>query len=229
VDLGGWRLHLNCTGQVSASQPTVILEAGAGDFSVGWSLVQPEVARFARVCSYDRAGLGWSDLGPRPRTLRQIVWELHTLLEKAGVRPPYVLVGHSYGGILARLYAFTYPSEVGGIVLEESGHESGVAVFRNGRMVRLLETATGRPLPAVKTSNPLRESDLTPALRGRIEAAARQMAPHANDPPRNKLPAEAQPMRAWPFSQVKHWATNDNPFEPPPPPPPRLDLAARLR
>src|SRR6202011_3609510 len=116
VDLGGWRLHLNCSGLVGASQPTVILEAGAGSFSVDWSLVQPEVARFARVCSYDRAGLGWSDLGPRPRTLRQVVWELHTLLEKAGVPPPYVLVGHSYGGILARLYAFTYPSELGGIV-----------------------------------------------------------------------------------------------------------------
>src|SRR3989442_14962234 len=60
VDLGGWRVHLNCTGQVRASQPTVILEAGAGGFSVDWSLVQPEVASFARVCSYDRAGLGWS-------------------------------------------------------------------------------------------------------------------------------------------------------------------------
>src|SRR5262245_18917875 len=113
VDLGGWRLHLNCTGQVTASQPAVILEAGAGGFSVDWSLVQPEVARFARVCSYDRAGLGWSDLGPHPRTLRQVVWELHTLLEKAGVRPPYVFVGQSLGGILARLYALTYPSEVG--------------------------------------------------------------------------------------------------------------------
>jgi pimeloyl-ACP methyl ester carboxylesterase len=213
VDLGGWRIHLNCTGQDSASQPTVILEAGAGGFSVDWSLVQSEVARFARVCSYDRAGLGWSDLGPRPRTLRQVVWELHTLLEKPAVRPPYLLVGHSYGGILARLYAFTYPSEVVGIVLEESGYESGVAVFRNGRMVRLVETATGRPIPPVKTSNPLHESDLTGDIRSQIEAAARQMAPHANDPPYNKLPPEAHRMRAWAFSQLKHWATNDNPFE----------------
>src|SRR3954452_12650210 len=73
IDLGGWRLHLNCSGQANTSQPAVILEAGAGDFSVDWSLVQPLVARFARVCSYDRAGSGWSDLGPRPRTLRQQV------------------------------------------------------------------------------------------------------------------------------------------------------------
>src|SRR2546421_7551343 len=84
IDLGGWRIHLNCQGKASPSQPTAILEAGAGDFSVDWSLVQPLVARFARVCSYDRAGSGWSDLGPRPRTMRQQAWELHTLLDKAG-------------------------------------------------------------------------------------------------------------------------------------------------
>src|SRR5215472_10684728 len=74
IDLGGWRVHINCTGPAGGSQPTVILEAGAGAFSVDWSLVQRPVAQFARVCSYDRAGLGWSELGPRPRTLHQIVW-----------------------------------------------------------------------------------------------------------------------------------------------------------
>src|ERR1044071_10040364 len=104
IDLGGWRLHLNCSGQANSSRATVILEAGAGDFSVDWSLVQPLVAPFTRVCSYDRAGAGWSDLGPRPRTMRQQVWELHALLEKAGATPPFVLVGHSYGGWLARLF-----------------------------------------------------------------------------------------------------------------------------
>lgn len=213
VDMGGWRLHIHCTGKVSTSQPTVLLEAGAGGFSVDWSLVQPRVARFARVCSYDRAGSGWSDLGPRPRTLHQIVWELHTLLEKAGARPPYVLVGHSYGGILVRLYAATYPAEVAGIVLDESGHESGVASLINGKMIRLVETATGKPIPAVKTSNPLRESDIPPNIRSQIEAAARQFGSHANDPPYNKLPADAQRMRTWALSQRKHYAANDNPFE----------------
>src|SRR5687768_8196674 len=96
IDLGGWRLHLNCTGEIRASQPTVILQAGAGDFSVDWSLVQPGVARTARVCSYDRAGSGWSDLGPRPQTMHQIVHELRQLLANAGERAPYVMVGHSY-------------------------------------------------------------------------------------------------------------------------------------
>src|SRR5215831_16413900 len=107
IDVGGWWLHLNCSGQAKPSRATVILEAGAGDFSVDWSLVQPLVAPFARACSYDRAGAGWSDLGPRPRTMRQQVWELHALLEHAGEKPPFVLVGHSYGGWLARLSAET--------------------------------------------------------------------------------------------------------------------------
>jgi pimeloyl-ACP methyl ester carboxylesterase len=145
--------------------------------------------------------------------MRQTVWELHTLLEKAGVRPPYVLVGHSHGGTLARLYAFTYPSEVVGMVLVESGNEKGGVVFRNGKTVRLIETATGRSIPPIKISEPLHETELTGNIRSQIEAAAREMAPHATEPPYNKLPADAQRMRAWSFSQLKHWATNDNPFE----------------
>ena len=117
VDVGGWRLHLHCTGESRPSHPTVILEAGIGDFSIEWSLVQPKIAAFARVCSYDRADEGWSDYGPHPRTMHQIVYELHTLLEKADVKPPYVLVGHSYGGRLVRLYQSLHPSDVTGLVL----------------------------------------------------------------------------------------------------------------
>lgn len=136
VDIGGWHLHLNCTGEAGATQPTVILEAGLGDFSVEWSLVQPSVARFARVCSYDRAGDGWSELGPNPRTFRQIVYELHTLLEKAGERPPYVLVGHSYGGSLVRLYQSTYPSEVAGMVLVDAGADNPWRLLPDGNPPR---------------------------------------------------------------------------------------------
>lgn len=213
IDMGGWRLHLNCTGEVSDSQPTVVLEAGVGDFSVEWSLVQPRVARFARACSYDRAGSAWSDLGPRPRTMHQIVWELHTLLEKAGERGPYLLVGHSWGGMLVQVYAMTYPADVAGMVLVDSGHEHGIWTLVNGKPVRLAETATGRAIPPVKTSDPLRESDIPPAARSQIEAAARQMGPRANEPPRNKLPADAQRMRTWALSQLKLYAATDNPFD----------------
>ena len=210
IDLGGWRVHLNCTGERRSSQPTVVLEAGAGGFSVDWALVQPEVARFARVCSYDRAGAGWSDLGPRPRTQRQIVWELHTLLAKAGERAPYVLVGHSLGGTLARQFAFTYRDEIAGIVFDESGHERGTMVFRNGQMIRLVDSATGRPIPEPKTSEPLHVADIPPRIRAQIEQAAQQMVKQAT---RDGLPLDAQRMRTWSYGQIKHWASNDNPFE----------------
>src|SRR6185503_2974176 len=163
VDVGGWRLHLYCTGEARPAQPTVILESGKGDFSVEWSLVQPGVARFARVCSYDRAGDGWSDLGPYPRTLHQVVYELHTLLERAGIQPPLVLVGHSYGGWLVRLYASTYPGEVAGMVLVEAGADDPRRLLADGKVVRSSDLPSGRPVPAVKTSGPLRVSDIPPS------------------------------------------------------------------
>jgi pimeloyl-ACP methyl ester carboxylesterase len=101
----------------------VILDAGFGDTSLAWSKVQPGVASFTRVCSYDRAGYGWSDPSPLSRTAADIVTELHTLLARAGVAGPYVLVGHSFGGLTIRLYAATYPREVVGLVLVDAMHE----------------------------------------------------------------------------------------------------------
>jgi pimeloyl-ACP methyl ester carboxylesterase len=213
IDLGGWRLHLNCTGESRASNPTVILEAGAGDFSVDWSLVQPGVAGVARVCSYDRAGAGWSDLGPRPRTFRQQVWELHTLLTKAGERPPYVLVGHSRGGWLVRIYQSTYPAEVAGMVLVEAGGDDPVRMTREGKRVRSSDLATGQTIPPAKTSDPLRESDIPPRIRDMIEPQAREFSRYANAPPRDKLPDDAQRMRTWSLAQVKHHIVNDNDYE----------------
>ena len=95
VDMGGYKMHIHCTGEGS---PTVLLAAGLDDFSIFWSQVQPEIAEHTRVCSYDRAGLGWSEASPDPRTSGNMVKELHTLLVNANVEPPYVLVGHSFGG-----------------------------------------------------------------------------------------------------------------------------------
>lgn len=120
VDVGGYRLHLRSAGN---GGPTVVMDAGIGGASISWSLVQPEIAKFTTVCSYDRAGMGWSDIGPRPRTSRQIVKELHALLNNAEIKKPYVLVGHSFGGSNMLLYASQYPDEVAGIVLVDASHE----------------------------------------------------------------------------------------------------------
>jgi len=213
VDIGGWRLHLNCTGEVRPSQPTVILEAGSGDFSVEWSLVQPGIAKFARVCSYDRAGDGWSDLGPHPRTFHQIVYELHTLLDRAGVKPPLVLVGHSYGGWLVRLYASTYPADVAGMVLVEAGADNPLRMLPDGKLVHSADLATGRPIPAVKASNPLRINDIPPGALSQMRVGLQDAAKRANEPPRDKLPPDAQRMRTWALAQLGHVAAAVNPFE----------------
>jgi pimeloyl-ACP methyl ester carboxylesterase len=99
------------------------MEAGLGDATTIWAKVWPEVAKTTSVCIYDRAGLGWSDLSPKPRTAKIIVEELYTLLSKAEIPGPYILVGHSIGGVYMRLFAHTYPDKVAGMVLVDSSHE----------------------------------------------------------------------------------------------------------
>ncbi len=120
VDVGGHRLYLDCTGEGS---PTVILDAGMGGASDSWSRIQPEIAKFTRVCSYDRANTGQSDSVPKPRTIEQIVDDLHNLLTNAKVPAPYVLVGHSFGGMNVRMYADKYPANAAGMVLVDSSLE----------------------------------------------------------------------------------------------------------
>lgn len=120
VDVGGYKLHVWCMGLESI--PTVVLEAGMANYSLAWSFVQPMVAKFGRVCSYDRAGLGWSDPSPNPRTIETIVDELHTLLTNGDVPKPYILVGHSMGGIYMLHYASRYPADIAGLVLVDSAH-----------------------------------------------------------------------------------------------------------
>jgi pimeloyl-ACP methyl ester carboxylesterase len=101
----------------------VLLEAGVGDASAVWNRVQPEAAKFTRVCAYDRAGLGESEPASAPRTIEAVSEDLHALLTNAKISAPYVLVGHSLGGIITRLYASRHPKEVVGMVLIESAHE----------------------------------------------------------------------------------------------------------
>lgn len=118
-DVGGYKMHIDCTGEGS---PTVILESGLGDSYISWRRVQPQIAKFTRVCSYDRAGLGYSESSSQARTSKVIAGELHALLRAAGVAPPYVLVGHSMGGYDVRLYTSLYRNEVAGMVLVDASH-----------------------------------------------------------------------------------------------------------
>lgn len=101
----------------------MVLDSGGGVPAIGWIKVQPDVAKFARVCSYDRAGYGWSEPGPEPRTSLQIATELKMLLEAAGEKGPYVLVGHSFGGYNIRVFTARYPNDVVGLVLVDASHE----------------------------------------------------------------------------------------------------------
>ena len=119
VVVGGFKMHINCVGD---GNPTVILESGLGDTYISWRKVQPQIAKFSRVCSYDRAGLGYSESSSRPRTSEVMAEELHALLRSAGIAPPYILVGHSMGGFIVRLFASLYATEVVGMVLVDSSH-----------------------------------------------------------------------------------------------------------
>ena len=131
VDVGPYRLHLECTGSGS---PTVILEPGGGGSAASMGLIAPAVARDSRVCVYDRAGRGWSDFAASPPDGAQIATDLHTLLHRAHVPGPYVLAGHSFGGLYVRAYAAKYPQEVAGLVLVDStaAHNTPVSAPKAG-------------------------------------------------------------------------------------------------
>lgn len=139
VDIGGYRLHMHVEGQGS---PTVVLDAGAGGFGLAWELVRPAVPSVTRVVAYDRAGLGWSDPSPYPRDAYTMALELHTMLTNAKVAGPYILVGHSLGGVVARQFAAKYPDEVVGLVMVDSAHEQQMKHFP-AAMVKMAESMKG--------------------------------------------------------------------------------------
>ena len=148
VDIGGRHIHLLCTG---SGLPTVIFEAGASSFAIDFTLVQRDVARITRVCSYDRAGMGWSDEatdGNRNSTAR----DLHDALTAAGERPPYVLVGASRGGLLIRSYHADYPGEVVGMVFLDPATEDRLFTMINGRMLAIAKVTAEE----LRSTNPTR-------------------------------------------------------------------------
>ena len=155
VDIGGYKLHLNCTGRGS---PTVILEAGNGTMSADWAWVQPEIAKTTRVCAYDRAGVAWSEPSPHPRDALHIAQELHTLLANGGVRGPLVLVGHSFGGLYVREYAALFASAVAGLVLVDATHPDQWTRPAGGQeqldMMLSMAQRTAVPTPEPPPANP---------------------------------------------------------------------------
>lgn len=140
VWIGDHSLHLNCQGSGS---PVVVFESGLGGTSLDWSRVQPDVAKFTKACSYDRAGYGYSGAGPRPRNGARIVSELNKLLGYGGAAPPYVLVGHSFGGLSMSLFARSFPQKTVGMVLVDAAHEDQFVRFERAQ-VRPLLPGNGR-------------------------------------------------------------------------------------
>ena len=185
VDLGGHRLHVNCVGRGS---PTVVVENGLGDFSFDWVLVQARVARFARICTYDRAGYAWSDPGPKPRTFAQLNLELRDALKKLGETGPFVLVGHSFGGPVVRNFAVTYPRDVAGMVLVDAAFEGQRVGIGGGKTIRLGEGAKGQPIPEPREE--MKDSD-------KIETHDGVARRGSLDPMYNPLPPVDQKMQVW--------------------------------
>lgn len=188
IDIGGRKLHLNIQGSGS---PAVIFENGTADFSFVWSFVQPEVATYTTTVSYDRAGYAWSDAGPIPRTAEQICWELHTALQKAGIAPPYILVGQSFGGFLVRAFARYYPTEVVGMVLVEAVQEDQKIFMGGNTPQRIRDFAKGRTAPAVQTFFVASDTARAHTLMTDI------------DPLFKKFPDSIQQMQVWAQSQPK--------------------------
>jgi pimeloyl-ACP methyl ester carboxylesterase len=184
LDLGGRRLHLDCKGSGS---PTVVVENGGGSFSVEWALVQPEIAKQTRICTYDRAGYAWSDPGPVLDGIEQITDDLHLLLRKAGIQPPYVFVGASLGCIYTRAYQRRFPEDVDGLVFVDGTHDEGISFMVNG---------------AATPISLLSREQLVIAHAEYLRTAPKPTAGPADEYPLSRLPRDLQSIRHWALQKL---------------------------
>jgi len=190
VDLGGHRLHVYCSGKGS---PAVVVESGLGDFSFDWVLVQARMSQFTRICTYDRAGYGFSDPGPKPRTFAQINLELHDALRSLREKGPFVLVGHSFGGPVVRNYAAVYPEEVAGMVLVDTvAEDQRIPMGDKARRVR--DSAPGKAIPVPRES--MLDSD-----RPHLDSGEMKEGPPKLEPPFDRLPPRERQWQAWASAQ----------------------------
>lgn len=185
IDIGGRKLHLYCSGK---GNPTVVLVAGGGAFSIDWALVQPKVAEATRVCSYDRAGLGWSDPGPAEETVEETAGDLHALLGASGEKGPYLLVGASIGGIYIQAYQCAYAGDVAGLVFTNSSNKVGL--WTRGKVGLIWD---------------LTEDDVKAAYP--LPASAGNPAPTHEGDPFDRLPPDLQAERLW--LDVRLWEKSD--------------------
>jgi pimeloyl-ACP methyl ester carboxylesterase len=212
VSLGTHRLHLLCAG---AGSPVVILDAALGGSSLSWTYVHPAIAAFTTACAYDRAGFGWSDPGPMPRTVERIAVELDALLTIAEIPPPYVLVGHSFGGLAIRAYASSHPEKVAGFVFVDPAHpeewrapsaearerlQRGVTLCRRGVMAARFGAAS-----VVARLASWGALDLA---RG-VAAAVSRRTLHRSDEeilaPVTRLPMEVRAVLRWMWTQPRYF------------------------
>lgn len=211
VQVGTRHLNVYCTGKGS---PTVVVETGFGDFSFDWALVQRLVAAKTRVCTYDRGGYAWSELGPEPRTYDQLNLELHMALAAANEAPPFVLVGHSFGGGPVRNYALRYGSEVGGLVLADAvGDTEYISMGREAQQLKTF--AKGRPIPDASVSGEMRsdtptapsaaaEPEPLPSAYRALPPALREL--HLWASARPSLEAAESGMRDWSPEYFARWS-----------------------
>jgi pimeloyl-ACP methyl ester carboxylesterase len=186
IDIGRRKLYLYCTGE---GTPTAILMAGGGAFSIDWALVQPQVAENTRVCSYDRAGLGWSGPGPEEDLVEENVSDLRAVLQASGEHGPYVLVGASIAGIYIQAYQRAFPADVAALVFTNSSNRIGFKVKDKVGLIWELTEAEIRsayPLPPSATKGP---------------------APTREGDPFDKLPPDLQRVRLW--LDVRRWQESD--------------------
>lgn len=210
VWVGGHRLHLHCAG---ARMPAVVFDAAIGGSSLSWTLVQPAVAEFATACTYDRGGFGWSEAGPMPRTADRLADELYDLLCQSGRAGPFVLVGHSFGGLTIRIFAARHPDCVAGLVFVDPAHPEdwvspppaereriarGVRLCRHGALAARLGVASAVAL--------LASTGAVDLARGIAAAASRRTLRREDEQllaPVTKLPMRVRPMLRWMWTQPR--------------------------
>jgi pimeloyl-ACP methyl ester carboxylesterase len=205
IELCGYRLHIDVEGKGS---PAVVFIAGSQAFSFDWALVAPEIAKVTTAVTYDRPGLAWSDPGPMLRSLKQDVFELHELLQKAQVKPPYILVGHSLGGMIARLYEKAYPDQVKGLV-EVDGTSEDVQLFINNKITRLRLLSQNKALPPIKSC--VDTFTKVPTQKD-MDDFLKMVGEPKIEYPFDKLPLKYQQARLWAMKQPKIMIADNGQF-----------------